>query len=188
MPCAQIRVGSCSSEGHIDQKAQWPHALTRTTTQPSSLLCPTLTKASCTPSCSFIAAPRPVTACFRLASFCGSRAARLASSASASRTSASAFSAADKGAGEERWFKWEVRAEGVKSFCCVSYLCDAMQEYLRRWSKPKEHTREVANQSCLKLAAPRAFMRPPREEACSIFARTCPVSYSVPYRIHGQVN
>ena len=34
-------------------------------------------------------------------------------------------------------------------------------------------TGEVANQSCLKLAAPSAFMSPDRELAWSILARTC---------------
>ena len=36
-------------------------------------------------------------------------------------------------------------------------------------------TMEVANQSCLKLLAPRAFIRPGLDEACNILARTCSV-------------
>lgn len=146
-------------------------SLTRQTIQPSSLRSAHLCNASATPSPQFSFPPSPTTAFFRLASASGSRAALFASTASASRTSASAASAALSGGGEARWFRCAVKAEGVRS--------DWDQRGFRA-----RLTMEVANQSCLKLFSPSAFSRPAREDACSIFARTCGVRLDKATRTH----
>ena len=90
---------------------------TRQTIQPSSLLSLTLSSASWTPGPHLNFPPRPTTARRLLSSAKGSRAARFASAASASRTSARAASEAERGGGELRWFRCALSAAGVRSFC-----------------------------------------------------------------------
>lgn len=85
------------------------------TTHPLSLLSDTFANASATPSCHCIFPPSPTTALRLRASFSGSKAARFASAASASLTSASAASEALSGGGDDMWLRWDVSAEGVRS-------------------------------------------------------------------------
>lgn len=67
------------------------------------------------------------------------------------------------------WLRWDLNAPGARSdWRAVLVYRDSDHSTAR--------TREVANQSCLKLAAPSDLRSPARDEAWSILARTCGVS------------
>lgn len=101
--------------------------LTNVTIHPSSLFPATFWRASSTPSCHCILPPNPTTA-FRLrASVSGSNAARFASIASASLTSARAASDALSGGGDEMCLRCDVSDDGVRSDC-ISQLTSEGRE------------------------------------------------------------